>query len=220
MWINSIEYIQKGCNLQNADQFTSKFRIISSQVQATCIKLSQRIDWYNPNSDAVWLYHYHLTHWSLVTPCYVIYLGHSDPGNGLLHDNIKILPEPVLTPSVKSCDIHLMAISLSMLKIPITKGVVKSHIQNNPHIFAWTMINKLTHASVLHSDHPPPGTPLTGTPFIKMVSFKSQHGLMITSIYKVRNIITYPFPNFNGYTVEVCECISNFIPHYVIDMIT
>ena len=26
--------------------------------------------------------------------------------------------------------------------------------------------------------------------------------------------ITYPFPNFNGATVEVWERVSNFIPHY------
>ena len=32
--------------------------------------------------------------------------------------------------------------------------------------------------------------------------------------------ITYPFPNFNGATVEVWEWISNFIPHFIIDVIT
>ena len=31
---------------------------------------------------------------------------------------------------------------------------------------------------------------------------------------------TYPFPNFNGCTVEVWEWISNFIPHYIMDVIT
>ena len=30
---------------------------------------------------------------------------------------------------------------------------------------------------------------------------------------KVWNEITYPFPNFNGATVEVWEWLSNFIPH-------
>ena len=29
--------------------------------------------------------------------------------------------------------------------------------------------------------------------------------------------ITYPFPNFNGATVEVWEWISNFIPHLMMD---
>ena len=29
-----------------------------------------------------------------------------------------------------------------------------------------------------------------------------------------RDKITYPFPNFNGETVEVSEWISNFIPNF------
>ena len=32
--------------------------------------------------------------------------------------------------------------------------------------------------------------------------------------------ITYPFPNFNGATVEVWEWTSNFIPHLIMDFIT
>ena len=32
--------------------------------------------------------------------------------------------------------------------------------------------------------------------------------------------ITYPFPNFNGCTIELWEWISNFIPHFVMGMIT
>ena len=32
--------------------------------------------------------------------------------------------------------------------------------------------------------------------------------------------ITYPFQNFNGYTVEVWEWISNFIPHFIGRVIT
>ena len=31
---------------------------------------------------------------------------------------------------------------------------------------------------------------------------------------KILDEITYPFPNFNGCTVDVLEVISNFIPHY------
>ena len=38
--------------------------------------------------------------------------------------------------------------------------------------------------------------------------------------YKVWDDITYPFPNFNGCTVEVWERISNFIPHLTGCMIT
>ena len=32
--------------------------------------------------------------------------------------------------------------------------------------------------------------------------------------------ITYPFSNFNGAIVDVFEWISNFIPHFIIDVIT
>ena len=32
--------------------------------------------------------------------------------------------------------------------------------------------------------------------------------------------ITYPFPNFNGFTVEVWQWISNFIPRFMMDVIT
>ena len=34
---------------------------------------------------------------------------------------------------------------------------------------------------------------------------------------KVWDEITYPFPNFNGATVEVWEWLSIFIPHFVMD---
>ena len=37
---------------------------------------------------------------------------------------------------------------------------------------------------------------------------------------KVWDEITYPFPNFNGCTVEVWKWISNFIPHFMMDVIT
>ena len=35
---------------------------------------------------------------------------------------------------------------------------------------------------------------------------------------KVWGEIIYPFPNFNGATVEVWEWISNFIPHFIMDV--
>ena len=35
---------------------------------------------------------------------------------------------------------------------------------------------------------------------------------------KVWDEITYPFPNFNGCTVEVWEWISKFIPHFIMDV--
>ena len=37
---------------------------------------------------------------------------------------------------------------------------------------------------------------------------------------KMWDEITYPFPNFNGSTVEVCEWISYFIPHIIMGVIT
>ena len=36
---------------------------------------------------------------------------------------------------------------------------------------------------------------------------------------KVWDEITYPFPNFNGCTVEVREWMSNFISQFMIDVI-
>ena len=36
---------------------------------------------------------------------------------------------------------------------------------------------------------------------------------------KVREEITYPFPNSKGATVDVWECISNFIPHITMGLI-
>ena len=37
---------------------------------------------------------------------------------------------------------------------------------------------------------------------------------------KVCDEITHPFPNFNGTAIEVWEWISNFITHYIMDVIT
>ena len=38
--------------------------------------------------------------------------------------------------------------------------------------------------------------------------------------YKMWEEIAYPFPNFNGYTFEVWELISNFILHFTEYVIT
>ena len=32
--------------------------------------------------------------------------------------------------------------------------------------------------------------------------------------------IIYPFPNFNGTAVQVWDYISNFIPHFIMDVFT
>ena len=37
---------------------------------------------------------------------------------------------------------------------------------------------------------------------------------------QVWDVITYPFLNFNGVTVEVLEWISKIIPYFIIDAIT
>ena len=37
---------------------------------------------------------------------------------------------------------------------------------------------------------------------------------------KVLDEMIYPFPNFNGTTVEVYEWISNFIRHFMMDVTT
>ena len=37
---------------------------------------------------------------------------------------------------------------------------------------------------------------------------------------KVWDDITYPFPSLNGYTVEVWKWISNYITHFILDVIT
>ena len=47
------------------------------------------------------------------------------------------------------------------------------------------------------------------------------HGLTLTPAWisyhihhKMWNEITYPFPNFNGATIELWEWVNNFIPHF------
>ena len=48
---------------------------------------------------------------------------------------------------------------------------------------------------------------------------KSQHGLSNYIHNKMWYEITYPFWNFNGWTVKVWEWISNFTPHFTRHMI-
>ena len=54
-----------------------------------------------------------------------------------------------------------------------------------------------------------------------------RHGFTLIPVWirnrmpsEVWDEIIYPFPNFNGCTVKVWECISNFIPHFITDVIT
>ena len=53
------------------------------------------------------------------------------------------------------------------------------------------------------------------------------HGLTLIPVWisnympgRVWDEITYPFLNFNSYTVEVWKWISNYIPHFIMDAIT
>ena len=37
---------------------------------------------------------------------------------------------------------------------------------------------------------------------------------------KVWHEITYPFPNVNNCTVEILEWVNDYIPHFIVDVIT
>ena len=54
-----------------------------------------------------------------------------------------------------------------------------------------------------------------GTPFTNIPAWISNH-----FNDKVWDEIIYTFPTFNGATVEVCEWISDFIPHFIIEVIS
>ena len=56
-------------------------------------------------------------------------------------------------------------------------------------------------------------------PFTGMGYLSSLHGYV--SLFPENwHEITYPFPTVNGCIVEVLERISNFIAHFIIDVIT
>ena len=57
------------------------------------------------------------------------------------------------------------------------------------------------------------------SPFTNMVLTVIQAGIINYTHYKVWDEISYPFPNFNGYSIEVWKWISNFIPHHNIYVI-
>ena len=37
---------------------------------------------------------------------------------------------------------------------------------------------------------------------------------------KLQDVFAYPIPSFNGFTIEIWDWISNFIPHFIMDIIT
>ena len=95
---------------------------------------------------------------------------------------------------IRCCGIHLRAILQGMLNISIAKIWLK----------------------IVHSGYEPhfPGVSEL-SPGLLLLAWISNH-----MPSKMWDGITYPFPNFNGCTVEVWEWVSNFIPHFIMDVIT
>ena len=60
---------------------------------------------------------------------------------------------------------------------------------------------------------------LTGTSAASLINFNPSMGKFHMSS-KMWDEITYPFPNFNGGTVEVWLWISNFMPHFITNVTT
>ena len=58
-----------------------------------------------------------------------------------------------------------------------------------------------------------------GTLLLTWFNFNPSMGMYYIH-YKVCDEITYPFPKFNGWTIEVCKWISNFIAHFIGYVIT
>ena len=59
----------------------------------------------------------------------------------------------------------------------------------------------------------------TGTPFLTWFNFNPRW-ISNHMTKKLWDEILYPFPNFNGTTVEVWEWIKSFIPHFMICAVT
>ena len=55
----------------------------------------------------------------------------------------------------------------------------------------------------------------SGVPFANIPAWISNH--MPNNVW---DEIIYPFPNFNGATIEVWEWTSNFISHFIMGVIT
>ena len=75
------------------------------------------------------------------------------------------------------------------------------------------MPHKDTHGSIIHVTEKR-GNLLSPSPLTSIPAWISNH-----MPSRVVDQVTYPFPNFNGVTVEVWEWISNFIPHLMMDVI-
>ena len=109
-----------------------------------------------------------------------------------------------------------------------TKVWVLTHLPLVPHIYASCLFGtkplSKTNAALLSIR--PFGTNCSGI-LIKIQNFSFTHGLTLIPAWicnhkpgKVWDKITYPFRNFNGFTIEVWKWIIwNFIPHFIMDVI-
>ena len=56
-----------------------------------------------------------------------------------------------------------------------------------------------------------------GHPLLTWINFNAWTDNHIPS--KVLDEITYPFPNVNGWTIQIWEWVSNVVPHFIMDRI-
>ena len=105
-------------------------------------------------------------------------------------------------------------------------------IKSYPLFYMYLQILLVIMESVTHNrqqkrrHHIIPKQIITNVAMLGLYIDCRRHGAPFTNTYlipswmnnhmssKVWDKITYPFPNFNGATVEVWEWINNFIPHF------
>ena len=135
-----------------------------------------------------------------------VYLGQLCSGNGMLPDGPKPLPRSLLS-------YHQWS--------PITITWGKFHERYQPPIteISWKITFRKFQSNLTGTNEIKFQLELPAAPFY-------WYGLNLISAWisnhmpnKVCNEITYPFPNFNGCTVEAWEWMINFIPHFIMDVI-
>ena len=105
------------------------------------------------------------------------------------------------------------------IKSPITRLSVYANINESPNY--WTFVGQSTDDRCI----PLTETPWRTTRFHVMTSSQEENfsGRFLPTWINFnpsKNKLLHPFPNFNGATIEVWECISNFIPHLPGHMMT
>ena len=73
----------------------------------------------------------------------------------------------------------------------------------------WVMISQRKLGAIAH-----PCLSLQGPHLLTWIKFHPNIDMQLHPLYRVWDEITYPFPNFNGTTVEAWEWISNSILHF------